>query len=172
MIQPFDDSPPTQRTEVLRFVERFALVLSESGFPRMPARVFSYALTQDADRYTASQLAAGLGVSAAAISGAVRYLVQVGLLAREREPGTRSDVYRIYDDDVWGTIFLQRLPVLERYAQAADEGVALVPPGSAGARRLRETREFYTFLQAEERKLFDRWIEHRRRLFGQSGERS
>jgi hypothetical protein len=167
--QPLDDSPDLQRTEVLRFVERFALVLTESGFPRMPARVFSYALTQDADRYAAAQLAEGLGVSPAAISGAVRYLVQIGLLAREREPGARSDVYRVYDDDVWGTIFLQRLPVLERYAQAAAEGAALLPPDSAGARRLRETQEFYLFLQAEERKVFERWFEHRSRLFGQEG---
>src|ERR671910_2108093 len=97
--------------ELLRFVERFAMVLAESGIPRMPARVFAYVLAEDAERYTAADLARGLRVSLAAISGAVRYLVQVGLLAKEREPGSRSDHYRIFDEDIWGTIFSQRLPV-------------------------------------------------------------
>lgn len=154
------------RTELLRYVERFALVLAETGIQRMPARVFAYVLADDADRYTAAELSEGLGVSPAAISGAVRYLTQVGLLAREREPGTRSDVYRIYDDDVWGTIFRQRLPLLQRYEQAAAEGVDLLPAGSLGAQRLRETQEFFAFLHAEEVGLFERWAVHRKALFG------
>lgn len=165
MAAQVDDGEDPQRAELLRYVERFALVLSETGIQRMPARVFAYVLADDADRYTAAELAEGLGVSPAAISGAVRYLTQVGLLAREREPGTRSDVYRIYDDDVWGTIFGQRLPLLKRYEQAAAEGVELLPSGSAGARRLRETEEFFRFLHAEEVRLFERWAEHRRTLF-------
>jgi DNA-binding transcriptional ArsR family regulator len=155
------------RTEVLRFVERFALVLAESGFPRMPARVFAYVLADDADRYTAAELSEGLGVSPAAISGAVRYLTGARLLAREREPGARSDVYRIYDDDVWGTIFRQRVPLLERYEQAAADGAAILPVESAGARRMRETQEFFRFLRLEEEKVMDRWSDHRCTCFGE-----
>ncbi|MDV3221289.1 helix-turn-helix domain-containing protein [Intrasporangium sp.] len=157
------------RAELLRYVERFALVLAESGVPRMPARVFAYVLADDADRYTAAELSEGIGVSPAAISGAVRYLTKVGLLAREREPGTRSDVYRIYDDDVWGTIFRQRVPLLERYELAAAEGVAILPAGSRGARRLEETQEFFRYLRREEEKVMDRWSELRRAQFGEPG---
>lgn len=159
-----DGAPGRERRELLRFVERFALVLAESGIPRMPARVFSYVLVDDAERYTAAELCEGLGVSPAAVSGATRYLTQVGLLAKEREPGTRSDVFRIFDDDLWGMIFRQRMPVLERYEQAAAEGVALLKPGSPGARRMRETQEFYAFLRAEEPRLLERWSEHRRQF--------
>ncbi|HWJ40778.1 MAG TPA: MarR family transcriptional regulator, partial [Candidatus Limnocylindrales bacterium] len=65
------------------FVERFASVLTESGFPRMPARVFAALLATDSGRLTAAELAALLHVSAAAISGAVSYLVQVNLASRE-----------------------------------------------------------------------------------------
>lgn len=158
------------RTELLRLVERFALVLAESGWPRMPARVFAFVLADDADRYTAAELAAGVGVSPAAISGAVKYLTRVGLLAREREPGARIDVYRIFDEDVWGTIFRQRVPSLERYEQAAAEGAEILPPGSMGARRMRETQEFYRFLRLEEEKVLERWSAHRRMMFGQDGE--
>ncbi|GAA6526869.1 MarR family transcriptional regulator [Intrasporangium sp. DVR] len=160
-----DPRDADERTELLRFVERFALVLAESGFPRMPARVFAYVLADDAERYTAAELAEGVGVSAAAISGAVRYLTRVGLLAKEREPGERSDVYRVFDEDVWGTIFRQRIPALEMYEKAAADGATILPRGSAGARRMRETEEFYRFLRVEQVKIMDRWVEHRRTLF-------
>jgi hypothetical protein len=158
----------TDHDDLLRFVERFAVVLSDSGIPRMPARVFAYVLAEDAESYTAADLANGLRVSLAAISGAVRYLVQVGLLAREREPGSRSDHYRIFDDDVWGRIFSQRSPALVRYEEAAAEGAALLKPGP-GARRMRETREFYAFLQADLPDLLERWRVHRRALLDDMG---
>jgi hypothetical protein len=153
--------------ELLRYVERFAMVLADSGLPRMPARVFAYVLAEDAERYTAAELASGLRVSLAAISGAVRYLLQVGLLAKERQPGSRSDHYRIFDEDVWGTIILQRMPILKVYEDAAADGVALLHAGSAGARRMRETQEFYRFLQAEQPKVIQRWRQHRQALLAE-----
>ena len=168
MTAPAGD-PETYDDKLLRFVERFAMVLAESGIPRMPARVFAYVLAEDAERYTAAELASGLRVSLAAISGAVRYLVQVGLLAREREPGSRSDHYRIFDEDIWGTIFSQRLPVLEVYENAAAEAVELLRPGSPGARRMRETQEFYAFLRVEQPRVMDRWREHRKALLEADG---
>ncbi|HEX2184461.1 MAG TPA: MarR family transcriptional regulator [Chloroflexota bacterium] len=84
--------------QVGRFVERLALNLSESGWPRMAARVFAGLLVAADGRRTAAQLVELLHVSPAAISGAVRYLMQVGLITREREPGQRRDYYRVYDD--------------------------------------------------------------------------
>jgi len=164
-----DNTTSRDREELLRFVERFAMVLAESGIPRMPARVFAYVLAEDAEKYTAAELASGLRVSLAAISGAVRYLLQVGLLAKERDPGSRSDHYRIFDEDIWGTIANQRLPVLKVYKDAAAEGVELLKPDSAGARRMRDTQEFYAFLSAEQPKLIQQWREHRRTLFADIG---
>ncbi|AXG13355.1 GbsR/MarR family transcriptional regulator [Intrasporangium calvum] len=172
MVAEVDVPDDEERTELLRLVERFALVLAESGWPRMPARVFSFVLADDADRYTAAELAAGVGVSPAAISGAVKYLTRVGLLSREREPRARIDVYRIFDEDVWGTIFRQRVPSLERYEQAAAEGAEMLPKGSMGARRMRETQEFYRFLRLEEEKVLDRWSAHRQALFGDDTQRT
>ena len=167
MTTPADETAIRDHEELLRFVERFAMVLAESGIPRMPARVFAYVLAEDAEKYTAAELATGLRVSLAAISGAVRYLLQVGLLAKEREPGSRSDHYRIFDEDIWGTIVNQRLPMLKVHEDAAAEGVKLLKPGSPGARRMRETQEFYAFLRAEQPKLMQQWREHRRSLFAE-----
>jgi predicted transcriptional regulator len=155
--------------ELLRYVERLALVLANSGIPRMPARVFAYVLAEDAEKYTAADLSSGLRISAAAVSGAVRYLVQAGLLAREREPGMRSDHYRIFDSDVWGMIATQQMPLIQTYEEAAAEGVRLLKPGSAGARRMLETQAFCAFLRDEYPKLVERWRKRRRTLFGEVG---
>jgi DNA-binding transcriptional regulator GbsR (MarR family) len=151
--------------ELLRFVERFALILAENGMPRMAARVFAFALADDADRYTASELADGLRVSPAAISGAVRFLVQSGLLGKEREPGSRSDTYRVYDDDVWGAITRQRLPMLDRWADGLSEGLERLDPKSPGWRRLRETQAYFEFVREHSAELMERWAERRRTLF-------
>jgi hypothetical protein len=159
-----DPAEDDYEERLLRYVERFARVLEDSGVPRMPARVFAYVLAEDADRYTAGELAAGLRVSPAAISGAVRYLVQVGLLGRDREPGVRSDIYRIDDDDVWSRIFLQRSDVLRRYEKAAAEGVEVLGLDHAGGRRMRESQHFFAFLDGELDGLLERWREHRTQL--------
>lgn len=157
------DAPPADREALLAYVERFALVLSDSGLPRMPARVFAYVLADDAERYTAGELASGLRVSAAAISGAVRYLVQAGLLGKERDPGARSDVYRIYDDDVWSRIYSQQVGALERFEAAAADGVATLGPDRPGGRRMAETQEFFAFLRAELPEMLVRWQSFRHR---------
>jgi predicted transcriptional regulator len=151
--------------ELLRFVERFALILAENGIPRMAARVFAFALADDADRYTASELADGLRVSPAAVSGAVRFLVQTGLLGKEREPGSRSDTYRVYDDDVWGAITRHRLPMLDRWADGLSDGLDRLDPNSRGWRRLRETQAYFEFVREESAGLTERWAERRRKLF-------
>lgn len=147
--------------DLLRYVERFAQVLRESGMSPMAARVFAYALADDADRYTAAELAEGLRVSPAAISGAVRYLVQVGLLARDRQPGTHGGVYSLYTDDIWYQIYRSQLGQLRRYQEVAAEGVSVVGADTPGGRRLRETADFFGFLDAEYPAVMERW--HARR---------
>lgn len=151
------------REMVLRFVERFALTLVDSGLmPRMPARVFAYVLADDAERYTAAELASGLRVSPAAISGAVRHLVQLGYLSREHVPGQRGDTYRVYDEDVWGTIMLQQLRINRAYEEIAAEGVRALGADTPGGRRMRETMRFHAFLREELPAVVARWRAQRR----------
>ena len=49
-------------------------MLTAAGMPRMPARVMMALVGSPDEGYTAAELAERLGVSAAAVSGAVRYL--------------------------------------------------------------------------------------------------
>ena len=154
-------TPPAREQEVLRFVERFALVLRDSGVPPMAARVLAYVLADDADRYTAKELQDALGVSAAGISGAVRWLVQARLLTRDREPGTRSDLYVLDDSDLWSPIFTTELETLGAWERVVAEGVQAVGPDSPGGRRLRESQEFFAFMRTGLPRLLQDWQAHR-----------
>ncbi|RBY75557.1 MarR family transcriptional regulator [Geodermatophilus sp. TF02-6] len=139
----------------------------------MPARVIAFALADDADRYTAGELARGLGVSPAAISGAVRYLVHVGLLLREREPGTRSDLYVLDDRDLWSRYMTAELALLQRFVQILDGGIEAIGLDRPGGRRLAETRDFMAFLDEEMGEAVRRWpAERDRRAAARSAEAS
>ena len=141
---------------VLRFTERFAALLSEAGIPRMPARVFVALLTSDTGRLTAAELAERLQVSPAAISGAVRYLTQVNLAGREREPGSRRDVYGVHGD-IWYEAVLRREHVLARWQAGLRDGIELVGAGTPAGDRLTETLAFFDFVQAEMPPMLERW---------------
>ncbi|WP_051325388.1 GbsR/MarR family transcriptional regulator [Glycomyces tenuis] len=145
-----------ERAALLDYVERFSEILIASGMQRMSARVFTYVLADDAVTYTAAELAEGLDVSLAAISGAVRELTTGGLLIKSRRPGTRADVYRLNDEDIWGTIVLDRVPLIERYRAIALEGMATLPPGP-GRDRVEQTSEFMEFWFEEAATIRDRW---------------
>ncbi|WP_280276041.1 GbsR/MarR family transcriptional regulator [Nocardia wallacei] len=147
----------------VRFVEKLALGLAEMGWPRTPARVFAALMMSEQGRLSAGILGATLSISPAAVSGAVRYLEQVGLVARERLPGERRDTYRLHDD-FWYASFLKRDRMMRMWSETASEGIDLVGAESPIGRRLTEMRDFFDFFAAELPALFDRW--HARRLAG------
>ena len=161
-----DRSSGGERDEdaVARFVERFALTFSEAGVPRMPARVFSALLVADDGRRTAAELAETLRVSPAAVSNAVRYLTQVGLVAREREPGERRDHYRIHGGDTWYEVTIRRDAMLVRWQEDLWEGIEAIGADTPAGKRLEETRRFYQFIHEETPRLLERWREVRSHL--------
>jgi DNA-binding transcriptional regulator GbsR (MarR family) len=146
--------------EVSSFVERFASVLVDAGMPRMPSRVFALLLATDSGRLTSAELAERLQVSPAAISGAVRYLMQVSLISREREPGSRKDVYRLHDDQ-WYEAIVRREALLTRWERAILDGIDAVGPDTPAGRRMRDTASFFEFLAVEMPALLTRWREQR-----------
>jgi len=141
---------------VARFVERFALLLAEAGMGRMPARVFVRLLVTDSGRMTAPELAAALQVSPAAISGAVRYLDQVGLVTKGREPGERRDHYQV-GDGAWLEAIVNRDKLLVTWASTMAEGVGVLGPGTPAGERMAQSARFFDFLQREMVDMIDRW---------------
>jgi DNA-binding transcriptional regulator GbsR (MarR family) len=141
---------------VRRFIERFALDLEEAGMPRMPARVFAAILVDDDGRLTAAELADRLQVSPAAISGAVRYLTQLRMVARGREPGERRDHYR-FSSDTWYEVVTRRDEILARWEQDLQEGIKAVGPDTPAGARLEENRQYFEFLHGEIPRVMAKW---------------
>ncbi|WP_433170280.1 GbsR/MarR family transcriptional regulator [Actinoallomurus sp. CA-150999] len=138
------------------FRERFAQIMVESGMPRMASRVYATLLVTDSGKLSAAELAERLDVGASAISAAVKYLVQVRLVERGREPGTRHDFCRIHEH-TWSHYISQSDPVLVRIQAGADEGIALLGLDSRAGQRLDETRRFFAFMREEIKQSMAKW---------------
>jgi DNA-binding transcriptional regulator GbsR (MarR family) len=151
---------PRDPQAVSRFVERFAQSMVEAGMPRIASRIFILLVATDSGSLTAADLAERLQASPAAISGGVRYLTQVGLVTRGREPGSRRDHYHV-SDDVWYQNIAQRDQLLVRWTDNLRDGAAVLGPDTPAGARLAESVEFFEFMAAELKDMISRWQEHR-----------
>jgi DNA-binding transcriptional regulator GbsR (MarR family) len=147
---------PEPEDSLHAFLERFASVLVAAGFPAMPARVFAALHVTDSGRLTAAELADMLRISPAAVSGAVRYLSGLGLVHRERVPGSRRDYYRM-PPDVWHEVTRLQTQVLVRWANLLKEGIDLVGADTPAGARLSTQASFIEFLNREMPALLARW---------------
>ncbi|MGX4691244.1 GbsR/MarR family transcriptional regulator [Streptomyces sp. JNUCC 63] len=145
---------------VSRFVEHFAAQLVEAGVPRMPARVFAALLASDSGTLTSAELGEQLRISPAAVSGAVRYLSQVHLVSREREPGSRRERYRVHSNQ-WYEALTSREAIIKRWEGALREGVAGLGAETPAGRRLAETLEFFEFIERDVAGMMERWRRYR-----------
>jgi DNA-binding transcriptional regulator GbsR (MarR family) len=156
-------APRRDPAAVAQFIERFAGVLVEAGIPRMPARVFAALLATDSGRLTAAELSEQLRASPAAVSGGVRYLISVGMVSREGEPGSRRHHYRV-PDHVWDELVTGRDRLMARWTAVLREGIALVGADTPAGARLAESVQYFQFLSAELPRVLARWQERKAAL--------
>ncbi|CAL9463669.1 hypothetical protein SUDANB106_02718 [Streptomyces sp. enrichment culture] len=161
------DGPRTRPygPEVAEFVERFAAELTEAGMQRMASRVFACLLTEDSGTLGSAELSERLRISPAAVSGAIRYLSQVHLVTREREPGSRRERYRVHAD-AWYEAMTDRDALLGRWSTTFDQGLKAVGPDTPAGRRIAETAEFFDFMRRELAMMLERWRAHREAVRG------
>ncbi|MEV7111037.1 GbsR/MarR family transcriptional regulator [Streptomyces anulatus] len=145
---------------VSRFVERFAAQLVQAGMARMPARVFAALLSSERGALTSAELSEQLKISPAAVSGAVRYLAQVNMVSREREPGSRRERYRVQRDQ-WYEALLKRDTILKNWQATMREGVDQFGLDTPQGTRINDTLEFFRFLEEELGSMMQRWAAHR-----------
>jgi predicted transcriptional regulator len=155
-----DGAADRDEKAVARFVEDLASALMEMGVPRMPARVFAQLLTTDAGRLTAAELADSLQVSPAAVSGAVRYLIQVGMVRRESQPGSRRHYYRA-PNDVWDEVIGIRDRLMARWTGVLREGVDVLGADTPAGQRVADSVQFFEFVSTELPSVIGRWRERR-----------
>ena len=149
-------SSGTSPSRLEEVVEHLGGSLAEAGLARLPARVFAALLATDEGRLTASELASLLQVSPAAISGAVRYLGQVRMIRRERERGSRRDVFVVMDD-AWHDVLMQKDQIYAPILAALAEARSAVGEDSRAGQRMQLSVEFLEFIQREMDGMAERW---------------
>jgi DNA-binding MarR family transcriptional regulator len=137
-------------------VERIGAALTQAGMPRLPARVFAALLVRDDGRATATDLGSALGASAGGVSGAVGYLEGVGMLRREREPGSRRDVY-VVDDDAWHEAMMRHDQLYAPIKAALARALGGLADDAPAHRRVALALAFLDFLEDEFAALGERW---------------
>ena len=143
-------------------VEHSAAILTAAGFPKMPARVLMALTASEAGGLTAQELSEQLGASAAAISGAVRYLQTIGIVRRLSQNGSRRDRYELPENAWYGALTTES-PIYGVLAAQGDAGVAAIDdPSSVGSARLAEMARFYRFLERRMPQLLEEWEAERR----------
>ncbi|GAA1635232.1 GbsR/MarR family transcriptional regulator [Microbacterium flavum] len=136
--------------------EQAAAGLAAAGMARMPARVMMALVGSPDDGYTAAELAERLGVSAAAVSGAVRYLQSMRMIDRISRPGDRRDRYDLADD-AWHGVITANSPIYTRLAELMDAIADENTAAPASVRRARDTASFLRFLAERLPQLADEW---------------
>ena len=150
------------------FTERMGAALTQAGLPRVPSLVFSALLVDDDGRMTAAELAETLELSPASISGAVNYLAQLGMLRRERERGSRRDLY-VVDDDAWHGTLMRRDQLYAPMIAALTAGLRSLGDDSPAHQRLLLTREFLSFVDDEMAGLAEKWEKRRAEITSGQG---
>ncbi len=145
---------------VAGFIERFASMLTEAGIPRMPALIFATLLAADSGRLTAADLANSLKASPAAVSGGVRYLIGVGMVRREGEPGSRRHLYRI-PENVWDEVMAMQSRLLTRWTAALRDGIDVLGSDTPAGARMTDSVQYFEFVSAELPQVLARWQEHK-----------
>lgn len=136
--------------------EQAAAMLTAAGMARMPARVMMALVGSPDEGYTAAELGQRLGVSAAAVSGAVRYLTSMRFIHRISRPGDRRDRYDIADD-AWHGMMTANAPLYARLAAFMDQIAADNGDAPLSAARARDVADFLRFLSTRMPQLVDEW---------------
>jgi DNA-binding transcriptional regulator GbsR (MarR family) len=154
--------PQRDEAAMRQYVEHMSRLLADWGFPRMAARVLFVMMAADERALTAGELAERLGVSPAAISGAVRYLTHISMVVREPVPGDRRDRYRLVDDS-WYEVTMAKMTFLMSFIDATDQGVkAAGGEKTPAGRRLAEMRDFYIFIREAMPEIMEKWAADKR----------
>ena len=151
-------APPTDLTApgLHEAVEHLGGALANAGLARLPARVFAALMATPDGRLTSAELATVLEVSPAGVSGAVRYLSQLRMIRRERERGSRRDVYVVMDD-AWHDMLMQYDQLYAPILAALAAARSAVGEHTRAGERMELSVEFLEFVKREMAGIADRW---------------
>ncbi len=129
----------------MAFVERFADHWAARGAPRIEGLIAGYLLVDDSAGVSAAELAERLGISAGSVSTYTRQLIKGGFISLVRKKGQRSHFY-VMSDDVWAGFLAAEQEYLRNQQALAAELLPHVPEGGPSWRRVRNMRDYMTWL--------------------------
>ncbi len=143
--------------EQRRLVEEFGLLYEQMGGTRMGGRVSGYLLMCDPPVQSLTRIAEALGMSKAAVSGAVRSLLQIGVVERVSEPGRRGDFYRALPGQMDTMLGLDHVHTLHGLLDRGLASVADKDQTHSNYTLMRDLRQFSAFLETEIPGVIERW---------------
>ncbi|GAA4162900.1 hypothetical protein GCM10022286_22560 [Gryllotalpicola daejeonensis] len=148
---------------LFEFTERLAAMFAVAGFPRMASRVLMTLMMSPDASLTAAELRDRLGISAAAVSGAITYLERLGMVRRRAQQGSRKELYEL-PEAAWYTASLRQPPFYSEIAGMLPAGIeAAKKAGAQGPlARLTEMQEFFEFMRTRMPELYEEWMRTRR----------
>ena len=152
--------PPLDDPRLHDVVEHLGGALADAGMARLPARVFAALMATEGGRLTSSELATLLDISPAGVSGAVRSLIQVRMIRRQRERGSRRDVYVVMDD-AWHEVLIQRDAIYAPILAALVEARGVLGSDTRAGDRMQLSVEFIEFVTREMGGIAERWDEYK-----------
>ena len=163
-------SEPRDEQGISEFVSHFGGLMAASGMPGLTGYVFALLLAQPDAELTAQQIGQALNVSPAAVSGATKYLADIGFTRRLRRPGSRRVVHALSSDD-WYDALLGRSNVIEGSKRLFLEGSrAAGGVGTPAGRRLWLNAKWFTKLGDAIESEMAAWPAEREELLRSLGE--
>ncbi|MDQ4215716.1 helix-turn-helix domain-containing protein [Microbacterium capsulatum] len=155
-----DPDPVPRPHRGIDAAEEAAAMIAGVGFPRMPGRVLMALIAAPADGYSAAELAERLGISPAAVSGAVRYLQTIQVIRRVARPDRRRDHYLIVPD-TWYGLMTNNGPIYDSLAAHIEAIGAEHSDDDAARARATEMADFFRFMARRMPQLVEEWEAHR-----------
>jgi biotin operon repressor len=137
--------------------EEFGLLSEGMGGTRMTGRVAAWLLLSDPPVQSLTEIASALEVSKAAVSTAVRSLLQGGQVERVSEPGRRGDYYRSRSTRKDAVLQLEHIQAMGMLIQRGLQLVADKDQTQSNYALLHEMGDFIAFLETEVPGLMERW---------------
>jgi DNA-binding transcriptional regulator GbsR (MarR family) len=147
--------------EQRELIEEFGLLHEQMGATRMTGRVAAWLLLCDPPEQSLTAMAAGLGVSKAAVSVAARELLQVHLVERVALPGRRGDYYRALSADPATMLPLDQIRMFRDLISRGLTTVEDREQTQSNYRILHERLEFVKFMLDEFHDILARWERRR-----------
>ncbi len=145
----------TRRNDsVSTVVEQTGVWFSSLGVPRAAGQMFGYLLASDPEEQSASEIAAGIGISRASVSSSAKYLLGLNALEERHRVGDRKTYYRLRRD-WWIEMATAKISGFETLADMARRTVAAGDLTRTDG--LEELVEFADFWADEIPKLAERW---------------